>query len=57
MISMNGQLAVTAIDQNRQLNGTRATKITESVQRGPRRTSGVEHVIDQNYGAAVHLDR
>jgi hypothetical protein len=31
MISVDGQLAVTAIDQHRQLNGTRSAKITESV--------------------------
>jgi hypothetical protein len=57
MISVDGQLAVTAIDQYRKLNGTRPTKITESVQRGPHGTSGVEHVVDQNDRTAVHIDR
>ena len=56
MISVDGQLAVTAIDHYRQLNGARSTKVTESVQRSPHRTSGVEHIIDQSDRAAVHID-
>jgi hypothetical protein len=56
MISVDGQLAVTTIDQHRKLNGSRSAKITESVQRSPHRTSGVEHVVDQNDRAAVHIN-
>ena len=57
MIGSDGQLAVTAIHQHRQPNGTRSTKITEGIQRGPHRTSGVEHVVDQHHRAVVYLDR
>ena len=57
MISSDGQFAVTAVHQHRQPDGARSTKITEGIQGGPHRTSGVKHVVYQHYRAVVHLDR
>jgi hypothetical protein len=57
MISVNGELAVTAIDQHRQLNGPRSTKITKGVQRRPHGPARVEHVVNQHHRAAIYFDR
>jgi hypothetical protein len=45
------------IHQYGQANYPRSSEVTQGVQRGPHRTSGIEHIIDQHHRAAFYLDR
>src|SRR5437660_11150888 len=53
---LDRQLAAAAIDQHRELDGVRPPIVEQLVDRGADRTSGVEHIVDQNDAAAGDLE-
>ena len=53
VIGLDGELAVAAVDQHRQLNGQRTPEIRERVHGGANGASGVQHVIHQHHVPGV----
>ena len=43
-----------AVDQDRQLNRAGTAEIVQRVQRGAHRATGIQHVVDEHDGLAVH---
>ena len=52
-----GQLAMAAIDQDREADRLRPPEVDERVHRGPDRASGVQDVVDEDDRAAVDARR
>src|SRR5688572_11091302 len=48
IVGADGQLAVAAIDEHRQLDQARAPEIDERIEGGAHRTAGIEDVIDED---------
>src|SRR5437667_10103033 len=53
VIGADGQLAVTPVDQDRELHRLRAAEIDDGVERGTDRPSGEQHVVHQDDGLAL----
>ncbi len=53
VVGAQRQLAVAAVDEHRQLHGTRPADVAQRVQRRADRATGVEHVVDQDHQRAV----
>src|SRR5450631_501041 len=54
---LDGQFAVSAVDQHQQLYAGRPTVVEQRVQRGPDGAAGVEHVVHQDDVLARHAER
>jgi hypothetical protein len=55
VISANGHLAVTAVDEYGKLNGTGSPKIDESIHGGADAAAGEENIIDEYDGHIVDV--
>jgi len=53
---LNGQLTMTAVNEDCQLHAARATVIKERVKRGADGAAGVEHVVAEDHVAAFDVD-
>src|SRR5262245_38815457 len=52
VVGADRQLAVTAVDHDRELDGLRPTELEQRVERGPHRAPGEQHVVDEDRGLA-----
>jgi hypothetical protein len=57
VVSLDGQFAMAAIDQDDQLNRLRPAEIDERIERRPRGAAGLEHVVHQDDDATVDGER
>src|SRR2546428_12123332 len=53
VIRADGQLAVAAVDEHRQLDPGGPAEVDDLVERGPDGAPGIENVVDQDHGASV----
>jgi hypothetical protein len=54
MVGTDRQLAMAPVDEHRQPDGARASVVGQGIERGAHRASGVEDIVDEDDGLAVH---
>ena len=57
VVRADGELAVAAVDEDRQLHGGGATDVHERVERGADGAAGEEHVVDEHDEQDLHVRR
>src|SRR5262245_16285708 len=57
VVGLDRQLAMAAVDQDHELDGSRPSEVDQRVERGARRPAGVEHVVDEDYRPVVDGER
>src|SRR5581483_4778587 len=53
IVGPDRELAMAAVDQDRELDGPRAAEVVKGVERSADRSARVQHVVDQDDGLAV----
>src|SRR6185436_1524174 len=56
LVRLDGQLAVSAVDEHDELNGPRAPEVDQRVQRGANRPPGVEHIVNEQNHPVVDVE-
>src|SRR3954447_2448041 len=56
VVGTDRQLTVTAVDEDGELDALGASVVEQSLDRGPDRATGVEHVVDEDDGLPLELE-
>src|SRR6185295_15866894 len=57
VVGLNREFPVTAVDENGELHASRPPEVDEFIQRRSYGAAGIEHVVDQYYGAVGDVGR